>query len=141
AALSAVRPAGTAAASWTLYDAAGRVAKQIDAMGYVTETRYDGASRVVEVVRYAKPVTASAITAGTLPTDAAATPTTDALDRHTRTFYDNDGNVAATLDAEGYLTEFARDAAGRLVHTVGWATPTDATLRATGTLAQLRGLA
>ena len=136
--MSLVRPAGTSYATWTLYDGAGRVAKQIDALGYVTETRYDGASRVVEVVRYAKQVSPAGITAATLPGDVAATPTVDLLDRHVRTFYDGDGNVAGTLDGEGYLTECVRDAAGRLVHTIAYATPTTVALRATGTLAQLR---
>jgi len=138
-ALSAIRPAGTTFVAWTLYDTAGRVAKRIDAAGYVTEMRYDGDSRVTDVIGWANAVAIAGITAATLPTAAAATPTADAVnDRRTRTFYDNDGNVVGKLDAEGYLSENVYDAAGRVVHTIRYAVATAAANRATGTLATLR---
>ncbi|MBW8756182.1 MAG: hypothetical protein JF586_01100, partial [Burkholderiales bacterium] len=138
-ALSAIRPTGTSYAAWTLYDTAGRVSKQIDAAGYVTETRYDGASRVTDVIGWANPVAIAGINAQTLAAAAAATPTADNNnDRRTRTFYDNDGNVAGTLDAEGYLAENVYDAAGRVVHTIRYAVATASANRATGTLATLR---
>ena len=136
-ALSAVRPTGTSYVSWTLYDTAGRVSKQVDPAGYVTETRYDGASRVTDVVRYANAVTVSGISTTTLAT--AVAPTADAVnDRLSRAFYDNDGNVAGALDAEGYLTENVYDSAGRLVHAIRYATATASANRASGTLATLR---
>ena len=139
-ALSAVRPAGTSYVSWTLYDAAGRVSKQVDAAGYVTETRYDGASRVTDVVRYATAVAVGGISTTTLA--AAVVPAADAVnDRLSRTFYDNDGNVTGTLDAEGYLTENVYDSAGRLVHAIRYATATASASRAAGTLATLRPVA
>ena len=135
-ALSTLRPTGATYASWTLYDAAGRVSKQVDASNYVTETRYDGASRVTDVIRYAN-ATTTAITASSLPTDIVVTASTTG-DRHTRVFYDNDGLVTGTLDAAGYLTENVYDALGNLVHTIAYATITSSTYWATGTLAQLR---
>jgi YD repeat-containing protein len=103
--LSSIRPTGTQYGTWQIYDSAGRLAKTVDEQGYVTEIRYDGASRVTDRIRYANPVNAAAITSATLPGDAAVQPVADAADRHTRYFYDGDGRQLATLDAEGYLTE------------------------------------
>lgn len=56
--LEAVRPAASAldAKTWNLYDADGRLAWQIDALGYATQTLYDGQSKVTSVNRLAKPI-------------------------------------------------------------------------------------
>jgi YD repeat-containing protein len=136
--LATVRPTGVQYSSWKLYDGAGRLAKTIDEQGYVTENRYDGASRVIEVVRYASPVNPANITSSTVPGDAAAQPAVDAAaDRHTRYFHDRDGKLLGTLDGEGYLSENTYDGAGRLRKTKAYAKPTNASLRADGTLAQL----
>ena len=56
--LGALRPAGTAQdqKAWRFYDAANRLAWQVDALGYVTQTTYDGASRVLAVRQLASPV-------------------------------------------------------------------------------------
>lgn len=97
--LSAIRPAAASGdrISRNIYDAANRLVKSIDELGYVTERLYDGASRVTEVIRYATAVDAGAIGVATQAGDATATPARDALnDRRTRTLYDNDGNVLAT---------------------------------------------
>jgi len=135
-ALSTLRPTGATYTNWTLYDAAGRVSRQVDAAGYVTETRYDGASRVTDVIRY-KNATTTTITAATLPTDIVVS--ADATyDRHTRTLYDNDGLVTGTLDAAGYLTENVYDSLGQLLHTIAYATASPSANLAAGTLAQLR---
>ncbi|MGC3998595.1 MAG: Ig-like domain repeat protein [Anaeromyxobacter sp.] len=45
--------------SWSFYDAAGRLAWQVDGLGYVTQTQYDGASRVLSVTKLATPVDTS----------------------------------------------------------------------------------
>src|SRR4030067_840450 len=55
-----------------------------------------------------------------------------------RLSHDKDGNLRATLDAEGYLSEYIYDAAGRLRETIGYATATEATPRSNGTLEPLR---
>lgn len=136
-----VRPATTAndQREWRSYDAAQRLFRTGRSYGQyggvaVTENRYDGASRLVEVVAYANALTAG--TASVTP-GAIAAPATAAADRSTRNFYGADGRLAGTLDGEGYLTVFQYDSAGRLVETLGYATATTASLRATGTLAQL----
>ncbi|MBI1889492.1 MAG: LysM peptidoglycan-binding domain-containing protein, partial [Burkholderiales bacterium] len=138
--LAAIRPAtsGDDRSSWSLYAAANRLVKTVDALGYVTETQYDGASRVTAVIRYANAVNAGTITANTQATDAVVTPASSAADRRARSFYDNDGRLLAVLDAEGYLSENQYDAAGRLIHTISYAAPTNSADWAAGTLAQLR---
>ncbi|HEY4082292.1 MAG TPA: LysM peptidoglycan-binding domain-containing protein [Burkholderiaceae bacterium] len=137
--LSDVRPPSSSLDinTWNLYDTAGRLTKTVDALGYVTETLYDGASRVTDVIRYAHPINLTAFTAS--PTATNATPIADtAGDRHTRNFYDEDGLLRATLDAEGYLTEMNYDAAGQLSSRVSYATQVPAALRSSATLDALR---
>ncbi|WP_217907534.1 DUF4214 domain-containing protein [Massilia sp. BJB1822] len=96
------------------YDAAGRLVKSIDAGGYLTETSYDGQSRVTATIRYATQVTVS---------DPNKLPTADAssVDRINRRSYDKESRLRATLDAEGYLTEYNYDALGQLIETVAYA--------------------
>ncbi|WP_164735850.1 RHS repeat protein [Xanthomonas citri pv. glycines] len=97
------------------YDDAGRVLTETSAVGLVTRYTHDGAGRLV---------TAS------IGTGATA--------RVTRNFYDASGLLTATLDAEGFLVERGYDKAGRLIRTTAYATATTSTLRAAGTLQQLR---
>ncbi|MBB3820951.1 YD repeat-containing protein [Xanthomonas arboricola] len=97
------------------YDDAGRVLTETSAVGTVTRYAYDGAGRLI---------TAS------IGTGATA--------RVTRNFYDASGLLTATLDAEGFLVERGYDKAGRLIRTIAYATATTASLRAAGTLQQLR---
>ena len=73
----------------------------------------------------------------TLAGSAAINTTSSSDDRLTRNFYDADGKLRGTLDAEGYLVEYKYVAAGQLSETIGYATPTDPTKRISGTLAQL----
>lgn len=138
-----VRPAESAAdgAIWRQYDGANRLVRVAEHRGTmaraaVTETRYDGASRIVEVVRYANTVptdgSAGSVALGAVPLPAAST-----QDRSSRNFHDADGRLAGTLDAEGYLTTFRYTATGELAERTAYTTQTNATLRATGTLAQL----
>jgi YD repeat-containing protein len=136
--LAAVRPTATAAdlRSWRIYDDAGRLVRTVDAAGAVVDTVYDGASRVMAIVEYSQTIGIGAL--GAAPTLAATTPTEDAAaDRVTRNFYDADGLLRGTLDAEGYLTELRYDGQGRQVRQIAYATPTATAERASGTLAQL----
>ncbi len=103
-----------------LYDKAGRLAKQIDAMGAVTEYQYDGASRLVKTIGYANPLTGTqltalaALTTEPLATDANTIPVVDAAnDRVVRQLYSSDGLLLGKLDAEGYFSSYSYDAASR----------------------------
>ncbi|QNA82920.1 LysM peptidoglycan-binding domain-containing protein [Sphingomonas sp. So64.6b] len=72
--------------------------------------------------------------AGALPALPALDP---ANDRVARLFYGADGQLVATLDAEGFLSEVVYDKSGRKTRTIAYSGATNAGLRATGTLAQL----
>ncbi|WP_428566577.1 hypothetical protein [Ramlibacter sp.] len=127
--LATVRPAAAAGDGTTrsVYDKAGRLVREIGELGAVTEYQYDGADRLLATLEYDQPLTG----AGTVP-DIGATFS------RTRNFYDNDGLLVATLSPVGSLTENVYDAAGRLVKRIDYATATDSTKWASGTLAQLR---
>ena len=117
--LATVRPASSMDDRYAqaTYDTAGRLSTQADAAGTTTTYTYDGENRLVQVR-----------VSGSIG-DA---------DRVTRTFYDIAGRQVGVLDAEGYLTEMMYDRAGRQVGSVRYSAATDANLRATGTLDQLR---
>ena len=137
--LATVRPAANAADQkvWQAYDTANRLVKTVDAGGAVVETVYDGASRIVKVIRYAAAIATTAL--GAAPTPQAIAPVVSAAtDRVSRRFYDNDGQLVAELDGEGYLSEYQYDSAGRLVVGIRYATQTAAANWASGTLATLR---
>src|SRR6185437_11938480 len=93
-----------------IYDAAGRVAATIDAGGYVKTTAYDGDGRVVLSTAYATALTAAQRTAlGDTPAlaDLQADLTTSGSDQATRNYYNGQGQLAAQIDADGYLTVMA----------------------------------
>lgn len=139
--LDGIRPARTDqdARTWNAYDSAGRLmrvahAQDAGTTAAVTELRYDAASRVVAEVAYATPVAVSLIAPGSIPAPALAP---DGSDRTIRHFYDAEGLLVGTLDADGYLSAFSYTAAGQLFQTTAYAKATDSSQRAAGTLAQL----
>jgi len=140
-----VRPIVSAAdqREWRSYDPAGRLQRTARNYGAgttvaVTDNRYDGASRLIQVVSYANPLTAD--TPSVAPGTISAPPASSG-DRSNRNFYDADGLLAGTLDGEGYLTVFKYTPAGQLSESVRYATAAAPALRATGTLTQLAPLA
>ncbi|MEJ1964198.1 MAG: LysM peptidoglycan-binding domain-containing protein [Gammaproteobacteria bacterium] len=102
-----------------VYDDAGRLIYTIDDAGAVTQTVRDGAGRVTETVQYRNLVSVlrsvDALAVGDVDVE------TDADDRHTFSFYDDDGNISATRDAEDHLVEYVYDAGGRLILKTGYA--------------------
>ncbi|WP_399678705.1 Ig-like domain repeat protein, partial [Xenophilus sp.] len=64
--VQALRPAGTDKDQkvWRFYDGANRLAWQVDALGYVTRTTYDGASRILSVTQLANPIDVSQLGSG-----------------------------------------------------------------------------
>ncbi|TFY97069.1 LysM peptidoglycan-binding domain-containing protein [Ramlibacter humi] len=140
---ASLRPAAGAgdAGVWRQYDSAGRLVREARSTGIgavnlaaVTDYSYDGASRLVQTTQYANTVTAGSFTGAVA---ALTVPAASGQDRVARRFYDADGRLAGSLDAEGYLTAYRYTAAGQLAETVAYATVTNASLRASGTLAQL----
>ena len=123
----------------SVYDAAGLLIYEIDAAGALTQYFYDGAGRVTDEVRYAREVTIPRTVDQVLDGSFTIVPLPE--DRRTRYFYDSDGLRRGTLDAMGYLVEFIYDAAGQLIHQIGYANQTAANLWSTGTFDQLRASA
>jgi YD repeat-containing protein len=155
-----VRPAADATndrTSYRVYDQAGRLSHEIDALGYVTEYQYDGASRLLRTLEYNTAISAAnlaliqssttdiygingslkgisgIVTTNTLTLTANAT-----TDRANRNLYDNDGKLVGTLDAEGYLTEYVYDKAGRQTQKIRYATVTGSANWTTGNLSTLK---
>ena len=92
------------------HDAAGREIGVLDAAGYLTETQYDRAGRVVAQTRYATVSPSAHWASGTL---AQLRPAASAAnDQTTRHYYDGQGRRVGILDAQGYLTEWVYDEAG-----------------------------
>lgn len=145
----AVRPTQAAQdrVACSFYDKAGRLAKTVDAEGAVVLYEYDGASRLVRTTAYSTVLTSTQVayiqsnlgtvawdnTTYTVPTQTAAE--ADA-NRISRLLYDNDGRVAALLDAEGAFTRNTYDAAGRLTQVRQYYNAVPAAQR-NGDLAQL----
>ncbi|QHI97338.1 hypothetical protein GT347_04690 [Xylophilus rhododendri] len=100
--------------SFTYYDASGRVIGQIDGEGYLTETVYDTNGHVARSIRYARAVTTKPTPSATL---AALRPASDPQDHIQSNRYDTLGRLASQVNAEGTLTRYTYDAAGRLVQT------------------------
>jgi len=50
---------------WRFYDSANRLTWQVDALGYVTQTTYDGASRILSVTQLARPIDVTELGNGT----------------------------------------------------------------------------
>ena len=119
--IDTVRPArvhATDLVTWNVYDTAGRLFRTADASGAVTEFSYDGASRRTAVTRYHKQLATTLIEPPThpagVPISAIPRPDLSALDRTTRYSYDDDdGLLTKEVDAEGHVTEYEYDAAGR----------------------------
>jgi YD repeat-containing protein len=87
--------------------------------GIVTQTIYDGAGRITDVVRYSASITLPATI--DVASINALLNAADTLNRQTRSFYDGDGKLVATLDGEGFLCDYQYSAAGRLAHVVHYA--------------------
>jgi YD repeat-containing protein len=130
--LDRIRPAATVrdARTWSLYDDAGRLTWSVDALGYVTQTRYDGSSRITSVTKYANAIDVSRLRDGkgvelvvsgqAAGVDAIRVYPADG-DRTVTRIYNRDGLLRAVIDGEGYLTETRYDAAGQVVETIGYA--------------------
>ncbi|MDR3443766.1 putative Ig domain-containing protein [Dyella sp.] len=101
-----------------IYDADNRPVASVDAAGYVTVSTYDAAGRIVKTTGYATALTSTQIAAlGATPALAVvqADIVTNPADQTTRTYYNDQGQVVAQIDADGYLTTTSYD---QTAHTV-----------------------
>lgn len=111
----------------SFYDAAGRLIASQDPDGYIVQLQYDGASQVVRTIAYANAREVlrldGSASGGVVAAPAFVQPVEDSVrDRATRNYYNTVGQLVGTLDAEGYLTNWSYDRAGRRVGQTGFAT-------------------
>ncbi|HET7868141.1 MAG TPA: hypothetical protein VFL86_27345, partial [Burkholderiaceae bacterium] len=106
------------------YDAAGRLVFTIDALGGVSELRYDDNGQVVARIAYAQPITTACGLAPALAdVRAAVLAVADAAhDRVAQSFYDAQGRERFTLDSSGALTEQRFDRNGNVERRINYAT-------------------
>ncbi|MDR7268564.1 YD repeat-containing protein [Pelomonas saccharophila] len=128
------------------YDMAGRLTGVLDADGYLSVTKYDGASAVTSQTTYANAVAVTRldVSKGTTQSSAPSqpAPTVDAArDRTLRNLYDGAGRLAAQIDGDGGLTRWTYDATGNRRSQLRRSTLLDDSLRTTGDLATLSNLA
>jgi YD repeat-containing protein len=102
-------------------------AQTIEAWGYVGDTNFPATPTGAAII------VASAVVTKTSATPVFLPPADAANDRVTRNFYDNDGRLTGTLDAEGYLSQIVYDAAGQKTRTIAYSDDTGTGLRASGT--------
>ena len=147
ATLASLRPAPSTLdqKSWNFYDSANRLYLQVDALGYLTQTSYDGASRITAVTRYAHALNAvnlgngqsglgnhlmdavgeATAIAGVISVnangDVEVFQEQQTADRTTSYIYDKDGLLRAIVDAKGYLTEYRYNAGGERVQAIQYA--------------------
>jgi YD repeat-containing protein len=128
------------------YDAAGRLTGVLDADGYLTQTKYDGAGAVTSQTTYANTVTVTRLDVALGTTRSSAllqpSPTADtAKDRTVRNLYDAAGRLMAQVDGDGGLTRWTYDAAGNRRSQLRRSQPLTESQRTTGDLAALSAFA
>lgn len=105
-------------ASYNLYDAAGRLAYSVDAAGGIAGYTYDSSGRVTKSVRYATAFNSVPTSSANMTTWLSTRLTTS--DRTSRVWYTERGEVAYTVDAEGFASRNFYDADGRVTGTTVW---------------------
>lgn len=94
------------------YDALGRVEFSVDAVGAVTQNRYDNGGRIVATVRYATLADNGDI--ANYRDGSVDDVKLDPANQYTWYGYDNANRQTVQVDAEGYVTETRYDEAGRV---------------------------
>jgi len=108
-----------------IYNAEDQVVATIDSAGAVAINTYDAFGEMTSSTHYATVLTSAQVAAlGSAPTLAQLTSvvSASAQDSTTITIYDADGNAAATIDPDGYVTMESYDAGGDVVLETQYAT-------------------
>ena len=111
--------------SRSFYDASGRMIGALDGAGYLTETVYDDAGRVIEEIAYAQQTDAT----GTLRESGSFAAlrsdvypvADDAQKRSAHFVYDGRGNLRFEIDDHGGVSELTYDEAGRQTSAIVYA--------------------
>ena len=126
--------------NWTSYDVRGQISQTVLGDGSVTTYEYDKAGRLIKTHSYFNKLSDAqreALRLGTAEADTYLPAPSTAQDQISRTFYNRAGQVAGTLDGNGYLTQIKYDAAGRKVQESVFGNLSAATDRASGTFNQI----
>ncbi len=107
--------------SRTVYDAAGRVAFSIDAVGAVAAFAYDAVGNVVKQTRYAVAYATAEDPSLSAMQSWATGQAGNTSNRVSRNVYDQFGRIAYTVDAESYVSEVQHDRAGRVTKEIRYA--------------------
>ena len=115
--LSSIRPStnNNDRHSYNRYDNAGRLIATLDAEGYVEQLFYDGQSNLVETVTRAKKHSFAEFNVFNI--------TASSDDRSFKNIFDLNGRKVATIDPDGYVTEFQYDHAGLLTNQTAYRNP------------------
>uniref|UniRef100_UPI0010F77394 RHS repeat domain-containing protein n=1 Tax=Chitinivorax sp. B TaxID=2502235 RepID=UPI0010F77394 len=116
-----------------VYDAANRRVFSIDALGAVEQTEYDAVGHVTRSTRYATPISLSKPAPTLDEVRSLLAPKAD-QDLRQQTVYDQAGRRIASIDSQGYLTEYRYDALGNQLSSTRYDTP----LSVIGTLSAQR---
>jgi len=101
------------------YDADGNTIGTLDANGDLSTSSYDAAGQLAQSMSYTTATSTSLRANGTL---AQLVPTASAGDQTTTNFYDTQGNLVGTLDADGYFTQYTYDQDDRQLSSTRYAT-------------------
>jgi YD repeat-containing protein len=104
------------------YDADGRVVATLDPMNYLVEYVYDAAGHVTRTIAYATAVATDSDGNPVGTTLATLRPASNAADEVTTSFYDAQGRLTGSLDAQRYFTSYAYDVIGQLLSSTRYAT-------------------
>jgi YD repeat-containing protein len=137
-ALDALGTTAADALSVNVFDSDGRMLYAVDALGQVTERKYDRVGRVLIERQYGQPITGVTVGMGrTTVADKLLPLKDDAKDHVTRHIYDKAGNQRFVINAEGFVSEWRYDAAGRIVASVAHELPWTASVSSLPTEAEL----
>lgn len=122
--LPLIQPSASDRTSFEFYDLYGRLNYVVDSANYITQTLYDQLNRKIGSISYANPLSAAQLLQ--LQQNQPLNPPLNYNsneDRCARIFYDNDNNKIGKQDSAGYVTQYVRDAAGRVLFKIRYATP------------------
>ncbi len=104
--------------SRTFYNRDGQVIGALDGEGYLSENVYDEAGQLVQSVAYAQKTSASYWASGSFNQLRGTAAPTSAANRRSHNVYDGQGQLRYSVNAQGAVSSFTYNIAGKLTKTV-----------------------